>query len=445
MAILGCLLILRDRATSSDLLLDSDTSVLLRTIRAKHSPFSWFTSDWPLYNHFYRPVSTLAFELDNRLYGNAAWGYGLTNALLCVACTLLLFWFLRELTDRPWLTGVATFIFALWQVGLGYRLSDPFLLLGAVAFIGGLMRHPKNWRLWLPATLVCYEVSTQVSNVAEIGVHTLHWLPGRTALVMTVFALAASALYCRYERLYAERVVAKPTPLDPPATRNTVRFEPKSGSGFIYPILAIVATLLALASYEQAVMVPAILLACACTFRWQGYRVRWGWQVPFWGTIAVYWVVRHAYIPPSPSHYQLQQFRTGPGVYISLSNYLIPSLFGLESAFQSWVPLLPISLISSLEPLGTVMSVASDIATVIQARRRWVLTFAGFGMAFLAFLPMAWVKQFNHYHYWPLAFKSLFVAMLGWLAFDLTLSAVSPQTQQAPPRRDPAPGSLPHR
>ncbi|RYG37669.1 hypothetical protein EON81_05960, partial [bacterium] len=88
------------RVGSASLLQDSDTAVLLAKIRERGNPLSWFAGDWPLGNHFYRPVSTLSFELDNALYGNHAEGYGATNALLAIACIAALFWMLRELTDR---------------------------------------------------------------------------------------------------------------------------------------------------------------------------------------------------------------------------------------------------------------------------------------------------------------------------------------------------------
>jgi hypothetical protein len=443
-AVVGCVLVLLHRSSSSDLLQDTDTRVLLETIRARHAPFSWFGGDWPLMNHFYRPVSTLSFELDNHLYRNAAWGYGFTNALLCVACTLLLFWFLRELTNQPILTGCATLLFALWETSQGYRLSPLFDWLAIAIVVGGVVRHRLQIRMWFPAAFVAWEVSIQLSLAKPIETRTLTWLPGRTALVMTVFVLAALAAYARYERLSANRKEPEPTPLDPPATRSATSpaSRPSQLVLGVWMAFCLVCTFLAMASYEQAIMLPALLLATACTFRWRGYMVRWGWQGAFWGVLVGYLALRHALVSSAPSHYQLQQFRSGPGVWVSLSAYTFPSLFALGT-MGAWVTMLPMTLLTP-EPWQTLFSVGCDVATVTRVRRRWVLTFAGFGMAFLGFLPMAWVKEFMHYHYLPLAMKSLFVTMLAWIAFEGAVSAWSPQARQAPPRHDPAPGSLPH-
>jgi hypothetical protein len=402
---------------------------------------SWFAGDWPLGNHFYRPVSTLAFEMDNRLYGDAAWGYGLTNVLLCVACTLLLFWFLRELTDRPVLTGAATFIFAAWQTGYEMPLATLADGLVLLAIVGGLWRHGFRIRAWAPAAFVALQVGVQLRMAEPLGYRTIGWLPGRTATVMTVFALLALAAYARYERLSAERRLPEPTPLDPPATRNTVVGVFKPRGTVLWVALSVVATLLAFGSYEQAVMLPAILLATAFTLRWQGYRVRWGWQGVFWATLAGYLVIRHKLVPSAPSGYQLQQFRTGPGVWLDLGNYLLPCFYHVAT-FRVWADALPVTLLT-VQPWNAALAVVTDVVSIVQTRRRWIFAFAGWGMSFLAFLPMAWVKPFEHYHYWPLALRSLFVATLGWIALELTASAWSPQTRQAPPRRDPAPGSLP--
>lgn len=437
MAIVGCLMVLMSRSADPALLQDSDTHVLLAKIQERHAPLSWFAGDWPLENHFYRPIPTLLFEMDHRLYGDHAAGYGWTNALLAVLCVALLFWFLRELTDRPMLTGVATLTFALWHTGFGGVFAVALYYLAWVVGIGGLLRH--GWRVWrwLPAPLVALAASTQAINGVEIA---LSWLPSRTATAMTVFALAAMAAYARYERLGARRETPVVTPLDPPATRSSRQAEQR-GNPLPWGLLSVLFTALAFACYEQAVMLPAVLLATACTMRWQGFRVRWGWQAPFWCLLVGYLALRHAVIPSSASGYQLQQFRHGPGVWIDLAKYAFPFMFGLGTA-GAWFFGLPLTLFTA-DPWQFLLSAASELTAFYQARRRWPLALAGWGMAFIAFLPMAWLKQFGHYHYWPLALRSLLVAVLGWLALDLTVSAWSRPTVQAPPRHDPAPGSLP--
>ena len=86
----------------------------------------------------------------------------------------------------------------------------------------------------------------------------------------------------------------------------------------------------------------------------------------------------------------------------------------------------------------------ANVTAFYQAKRRWIWALAGYGMSLIAFLPMAWVKQFPHYSYWPLALRSLFTVSLFLAAVDLTVIAWSPRVLRAPQRLDPAPGSLPH-
>lgn len=444
-ALLCCLRLFFARDTRPALLQDSDTRFLLEQIAARNAPLSWFGSDWPLQNHFYRPVSTLAFEMDRRLYGSQAWGYGLTNVLLCIACTLLLFWYLRELTDRPWLVAGSVALFTCWQAfetWIPLRIAELFTM---AVLAGGLLRHGKRVSLWVPAALVAWEVVLQIQITQPLGSTTIEWLPGRTATVMAFFALAATTAYARYERLTAVRSEAVPTPLDPPATRSTKAPRAGHGSPFAvgWAILSVVCLWLALASYEQAVMVPAILLATAVCLRWQGFRVRWGWQAIYWLSLGGYLVLRHQMVPSDASTYQLQQFRTGPGVWLSLATYSFPCLFSIPT-IPGWFDQMPMIFFIA-EPWRTIASFGSDVATFMQGRlsRQCIFLASGWGMALIAYLPMAWLKQFGHYHYWPEAFKALFVASLAWLAWDLALTGWSPQTRQAPPRRDPAPGSLP--
>jgi hypothetical protein len=111
-----CALIFAGRAPGPGLLEDTDTATLLRVVQERNSPLSWFLGDWPLENHFYRPVSTLLFEADRAMYGKDAAGYGTTNALLAMACVAALFWFVRELTDRPAFACAAASLFALWHL-----------------------------------------------------------------------------------------------------------------------------------------------------------------------------------------------------------------------------------------------------------------------------------------------------------------------------------------
>jgi len=148
-------------------------------------------------------------------------------------------------------------------------------------------------------------------------------------------------------------------------------------------------------------------------------------------------------IPAGASGYQLQQFRSGPGVYISLFDYTMPFVNGIKG-FLVNLEMGPLAFVTGA-PYGFFLSVVENLTAFYQSRRRWIFALAGYGMSIIAFLPMAWVKQFAHYNYWPMALRSLFAVTLLWVAFELAVIAWSPRGRQAPLRPDPAPGSLPHR
>jgi len=440
-ALFAAIGVLSKHVTDSTLLLDTDTSVLLRTIHAKNAPFSWFWSDWPLYNHFYRPIPTLLFELDQRLYGTSAAGYGWTNALLAFGCTLVLFWFLRELTDRPIASAAGTCLFAMWQ-GFGpYTLPEYVTWLVWPVLVIGAIRHRKNVFAYLPACFVLLVLAQEMTPVQPLGAKVIGWLPGRTASCMTLFALASMAIYARYERLGPLSSKPKPTATDVPATRSTAVSDGRRN--LLWPTASFLLAAAAFASYEQAVMLPACLLGVAVYFRLTGRRPQWGWQAGFWSLILAYLWVRHCVIPPGESHYQAQQVRSSiagtlvaltPLVFLPLQTYsVIPAI--VEGG---WLVLFTGQI------YGTLLCWISNAVAVFELRRDWALALTGWILSILAFLPMAFLKMFEHYYYWPLAIRTVLVVAIGNVACKLVATALRPPVLQAPPRPSPAPGSLPH-
>jgi hypothetical protein len=290
--------------------------------------------------------------------------------------------------------------------------------------------------------LVLWYLLQEVVSGNSLSGGTIGWLPGRTATVMTVFALASMACYARYERLGAPRAERPITALDLPATRTSIARQSTSRWGWLWAVGGFLCAALALGAYEQAVMVPAALLAVAVVMRCSGYRVRWGWQGAIWSLLAGYLAVRHFSIPAGVSGYQAQQYRHGPGVMISLLDYAFPALNTLSGFIatldQGWF------LLTNSGIYLFALGFTANVSAFYQARRRWVWALAGYGMSLIAFLPMAWLKQFPHYSYWPLALRSVFTVTLFLVAGELTVSAWSPLARQAPKRLDPAPGSLPH-
>lgn len=442
-AILSCIPILLNRASNQGMLKDTDTQFLLRIIEKQGNPLYWFTHDWPLQNHFYRPVSTLAFEFDNKFYGTQAWGFGLTNAFLCVGCVLLLAWFLREVTDSIPITAAGTALFGLWHWN-GTQWFLPILGYGiyAVAF-AGFFRHGFRFWHWLPAVGAIGFLTTEIAGIQPLYFRMIGWIPGRTASVMTVFCLIALAAYARYERQSATRLGAKPTSLDEPAgTKSSVLANDKAKAPWIWAFVAFVAVLLALGSYEQAVMLPAALMGVAVSLRLQRYQVRWSWHFVFWGALVLYYFARKAFLPDGSSGYQEQQFRNGAGVFLDICRYLLPSL----SSFYLTVKVLDVGvgILLTGKVYATFWDAYTNFAAFWAVRKPWILALTGFALSFLSYLPMAWLNQFDHYHYWPMAMRSLLVVILAWGTWELVVIALSPPATRAHARPVPAPGSLPH-
>lgn len=494
---LACVPIALAHATGQDLLNDSDTKVLLHALEVRHAPLSWFAGDWPLQNHFYRPVSTLTFELDQHLYGHNAAGYGWTNDVLCILCVFLLLWFVRELTDRPLFAGAAAVLFASWHWGANPAAmlagAASVLLLAGLVFgfvrelggqpgvagglavlyaaccwapgpladVGGILVVIMVLCLFLyglrakPGAIGKYAIPAfaipflfhEIVGKEPLAARMIDWLPGRTASVMSVFGLIALAAYARYERLSAERKPdPEPTPLTPPATRSTRlsgRAAPKAV--WAWPIVAAAGLALAMGSYEQGIMIAPALAGLALVLWLLGYRVRWAWQALFFAVLAGYLVLRHQLVPSAPSGYQLQQFRHGPGVFQDLSAYIFPPAGYVKSVLASWDPDLGIlGFLTGGVLIACLTQTLQTVSGIVVLKRHWVLAFAGWGLSWGVFCPMAWLKHFDHYDYLPMALRTVFVIALGWSVLEAVSSALRPRALQAPPRPVPAPGSLPH-
>lgn len=456
--LLLCVWVFSSHATGNGLLTDTDTRVLLTRIEQRGDPLSWFTGDWPLFNHFYRPIVTLVFEADRALYGWNGDGYGRTNALLCIATIMALFWLVRELFDRPVYAAGAASLFALWHLPLTSLTPltwIPYLFI-ALGF-GCLFLPGRRWQNAVLLATVGFGLSTEILAIYPFRGGMMDWIPGRTASTMTLFCFLAMAAYVRYERLSSRRdLLPEPGPLDPPATQNTAFTTSRNGwTVALWPVLAVLFGWFAFSSYEQAVMLPACLLGVAVAMRIRGYRVRWAWQIPFWALIPAYVLVRNYFVNRERSNYQSQQLRFGDDVYYTLSDYGLPFARSVKQFFANLEVDPMTAIVMFMVPLMIVVLMVSHgawIREVIRSRSKRdrdlaVLLLTGFLLSFLAFLPMAWLKPFasyNHYHYFSMGLRSLFV--FGWVLLlgQLAKTAMTRPAQKAPPRPVPAPGSLPH-
>ncbi len=113
-----------------------------------------FTS---LLGSFWIPLTWLSFMLDSQLYGTGAGGYHVTNALLHVASSVLLFEILRRATGQPWPSAFVAGLFALhplhvesvaWVTERKDVLSTLFLFLTLAAY-GAYAARPTMRRYLL--------------------------------------------------------------------------------------------------------------------------------------------------------------------------------------------------------------------------------------------------------------------------------------------------------
>ena len=154
-----------------------------------------------------------------------------------------------------------------------------------------------------------------------------------------------------------------------------------------------------------------------------------------------YLVYRVQIIPVKPSGYQKQQFRDGPGLWIDIFNYIFPGLFGLWAAVNSFSSGVMILLTDSV--WGPVGAFVCNIGAWYSVRKRWLRPAIALALALFSYLPMAFLKQFGHYHYLPAAMMSLFVLTLLEVYWPMLMGAIGPTALQAPARAERAPGSLP--
>ncbi len=444
--LVACVGMLAIHSRSPLLLQDTDTHVLLARLQERHNIWSWFSTDWPLQNHFYRPIAALSFSIDSSLWGNNAAGFGLSSATLCALCVLVVFWLAREWTDSPGVCAASAMLFAIWHLPISISWDlIAWVLSGVIALIG-IARHGPKVSAYLPAVLATMFLATELIGIhraeAPLGFYggVMAWLPSRTATLMTLFCLCALASYVRFERLGATRIAPALSAIDLPATKSQSVGAIPRGT-WLWFLLAIFFEGLALGSYEQAVMLPAILTLAALVLK-NSFKVRWQLLTVFWVVLGGYFLLRHAVLPSGPSTYQDQQMRTSLSSFLSIADYVLPG-FRYAPAWWSALGLGTVILLSSLFwsfPLQ-VAGNAFAYLRVFRSRRVAVgLWLASIG----AFLPMAFLKPFPHYHYWAMSMRSIFVMLLAGAIWKMAASAVSPLALQAPPRPSPAPGSLRH-
>lgn len=438
--VLLCLPIWLQRARSPLLLEDTDTQGILAGVRAHENPWSWFAGDWPLQNHFYRPVSTLTFEWDDYSHGASASGMGATNALLAIFSVLALAWLLRELTDSVGCMVAGCSVLVAWLLDLGPMLATVAWSCAAIP-LAAIFIKERDWKRGVASALVLGYVGFELNGATDLKSRMIEWIPGRTASTMALFMLAAIAAYARWERLTAPASVpGSATSTDRPATRSTRIRVASRGPAWVWPVVSALCLLLALGSYEQAVMGPALMVIAALTISKFGLQPRWRIPVGSIVLVAGYLAIRRIVLPSTPSPYQEQQFRFTVSALYAMMDFVAPAFnavrFGWHAIASGWTIWL------FAQPWIVVLKVASNAAALAKVRKGSPLLIFGYWASLAAFAPMAFLKPFDHYYFLPMALRTAWIVGLTILSIDLMVSAATRPARQAPPRLDPAPGSL---
>jgi hypothetical protein len=422
---------------------DSDTAVMLDAVK-QHGALRWLAGDWLLENGFYRPISSISIALDYALYGEAGWGFRLTNWLL-MALTALGAWTLvrayARLVGNPyaeWLALGVGVALSLQQTGLTSIVAK----WSAWWFVGAAVGVVASGKI-LPPSLRFPPLregnrggagspplregnrggagSPPQREESQIGA-----VPpaGRGNLKEGVqIILAIGALFWGFDRLLATEYAR----LIPWVPSRTALLGTMFGVWAMYALLrgaterrwgwlalGGVLYLLALGSYEQPITLVALVSALAFWRRrdWGGWGAR-AFAVAAACAVLVF-VLRFVLLPAEPTAYQRQQLRSSlSGPIATYLTELLPPV----GQWQYWRAVgahLEVLLVDKAGwdyMVGTLLYLG-----VLAAVWRWREVLGGAWLWHaLAFLPMALLHFFEHYMYLPQLGKALFdVGLIAW-------------------------------
>ncbi len=114
------------------------------------------------YEGNWHPLTWIAHMIDSHLFDMNAGGHLLVNALIHVANTLLVFWFLSRTTHARWPSALVAALFALhplhvesvaWAAERKDTLSTFFGLLSLISYTRYAEGHSRKWYAWTALTL----------------------------------------------------------------------------------------------------------------------------------------------------------------------------------------------------------------------------------------------------------------------------------------------------
>lgn len=160
------------------------------------------------YAEFWHPLTWLSLMLDYELYGLKPGGYHLTNLLLHMASTLLLFWLFQRMTGALWRSAFVAALFALHP-----------LHVESVAWIAG-RKDTLSTFFWM-LTLCSYVYYTEKPAVCRYLLALLCFTCGLMSKPMLVTLPFVIILldYWPLKRLYAPKAIV-PSPNIAPSAAN---------------------------------------------------------------------------------------------------------------------------------------------------------------------------------------------------------------------------------
>ncbi|MCS7208544.1 MAG: hypothetical protein NZ874_03140 [Fimbriimonadales bacterium] len=394
---------------------NGDTRTILQRLQQPHSAWEWFIGDWVLGNGFYRPLPSVLYQIDYSLWGADLLAWKWANGLLAVLNALLVVVFGWALSGRRDFALISGLIFSFWQTGLLPAPPSWLAWVGLAAGVlrGWLMGNLRQGILWgsVAFTLVLelgfipmqWDLHQQSFAYRAVG-----WIPGRTATLMTLFALIALTGACLYART------------------GKARWAVAGLSGFVGALL----------SYEQAVALPILIglaaWAAASTRPLASERQEPNQQMPSGKAtatargknnslrralilsllclilLAPYTAFYHARIPVHTDYHQqrLRRFRTIPETTL---NWLVPPATKVGILWDV-VPTAPLLLLFP-SFWGAHMGLAAYLVALwvgLRARQGWL----GWLGALIAYAPLMPVMPLMHYYYLPAVFRASWAGIL---------------------------------
>jgi hypothetical protein len=377
-----------------------DTRSFAHLIPLEKNPLSWFWSDWPLKNGFYRPIPALSFLFDIKLFGPHFQLYRIQEFVVAIACAFASTWLVWEITRRKKWAIASGMLFSILQTDVGLRLELAWTLPILTAIYGhhlykrGLLAPIALIQLVILTVVLGYELSKPPGEGdwyrGTFGYRSMGWPPGRTSAFLALTALTCLAAFARWLRDW------------------DLKWLGISILGFGVSFL----------NYEQAVILPALLvgvLVVTRPFEWKRALLPIALSVVF---TALYWRWHVVHIPMNTA-YQYYHRRGNVSAILDVVEYLMPGTHGLGLFSHAFHLAQLKPCFTDIRFLGILLSIATTIWVFQSLDRnvRWSI-FAILASA-VAFAPLCLAKPLYHYAYFSSCLRPLFWVSLGYTCWQI--------------------------